>query len=202
MDAAWVNLALAYRGERSYNLAIAAYDALLKLRPKDADALVSRANIRLALGDHAGAMADYDAALAIDPSDLMALFDRALEHRKAGRLEAALADYEALLRSKPDDDEARRARDAVKARMAGQPTVEPSATSRREWTIASMTDALVLDPRAVWALVRRAKEQLASNRPALALADFDAALAIEPGNIAAQDGRARAAAATSTASAQ
>ena len=124
----------------------------------------------------------------------MALFDRALENRKAGRLDAALADYEALLRATPGDDDARRARDAVKVEMTGQGISTPSPETRRERTIASMTDALRLDSRATWALLRRAKEFLASNRSALALADFEAALAIDPANAAAQDGRTRAAA--------
>ena len=58
-----------------------------------------------------------------------------------------------------------------------------------------MTDALRLDPRATWALLRRAKELLAGDRLALALADFEAVLAIDPANAAAQEGRTRAAAA-------
>ena len=57
-----------------YEEALEIYDAIIALRPKDADALQLRGTVRLQLGDLEGMLGDYDRAISLDPTD----YDRLL----------------------------------------------------------------------------------------------------------------------------
>ena len=51
-----------------YEKALAVYDAIVTLRPKDADARVSRGYVKIALGDADGMDQDFRKAIELDPS--------------------------------------------------------------------------------------------------------------------------------------
>ena len=57
-----------------YEDALEVYDAIIALRPGDADALQLRGTVRLQLGDMEGMLEDYDRVIALDGSD----YDRLL----------------------------------------------------------------------------------------------------------------------------
>lgn len=95
-------LAEAYTSMGEYESAIAVYDAILALRPAEADALFLRGSARLLMGDTVGAEADYEATIALSPSDYDRLMDIYFHLSRAGckslgteLLERALADDDA-----------------------------------------------------------------------------------------------------------
>ncbi|MCM1089009.1 MAG: tetratricopeptide repeat protein [Muribaculaceae bacterium] len=94
-------LATAYYKNGRQEDAIAVYDAILALRPKDKEAYYLRGCVRLYNGDYEGAKADFDTTLALDTQD----YDRLIQiyqvlidngYKDVGReyLQQAIADQE------------------------------------------------------------------------------------------------------------
>jgi len=75
--------------------ALAECNASLKLRPDDADTLVSRGLVYFRMGDYPAAIADCDAALKQKPKTASALFIRALARLRAGDSKGGNADLAA-----------------------------------------------------------------------------------------------------------
>ncbi len=90
------NLALAdiqYRIHLDYPGALAAYDAVLRERPGDVDALWGRGLVLRRLGRFSEAIAAYDAAIELNPRNDTVITDRALTCFFAGRLDEADAGF-------------------------------------------------------------------------------------------------------------
>lgn len=108
--------------------------ARLKRNPRDVEALVLRARIRLAEGDPDGALDDLYAAVKIDPSHAPAFFQRAVTHASQGRLEFAERDlWRGERRMKPGQRaEFRRAERSVRAADARREARTASPEERAE----------------------------------------------------------------------
>jgi hypothetical protein len=66
-------MAKAYEGTGKFSDALKSYDEYLKNNAIDTDARIARANIKLKLGDTAGAQADFKATLTYIPGDQRAM---------------------------------------------------------------------------------------------------------------------------------
>jgi tetratricopeptide (TPR) repeat protein len=105
---AYLDLAQAYRGGGDWDAAVAALDQALARRPDDARLYHTRAEARLARGDRSGARRDYEQAIAHEPrgsrSERLASDCVQLAHLQhlAEEHEAALASCDAALQDQPD----------------------------------------------------------------------------------------------------
>lgn len=68
-------MAVAYYKLGQYDDAIAVYDAIIDLKPKDEEAMFLRGTMKLYLSDVDGAMADFDSAIALKPKDYSLCLD-------------------------------------------------------------------------------------------------------------------------------
>jgi tetratricopeptide (TPR) repeat protein len=137
----------AQRGQ--YDLAISAFDAALEEDRQDVRALSSRARMKLAQGDAAGAMADFDAAVRMDPH---------FADARAGRCWLAL-------RQRPDapegDDQAREDAETAVSQAPqnfdAQTCLGILQLRAEEWSgaLRSFNAALALDPGSPMALFGR-----------------------------------------------
>ena len=90
-----------YAVRHAYALAVADFDAVLSLDPKQAEALNNRCWTRAASGDLQAALADCDQALKIDPGLTDALDSRGLVNLKLGKTADAIRDYSAAIQRNP-----------------------------------------------------------------------------------------------------
>ena len=80
---------------------LVACNAAVRLEPKNASFLDSRALVRLRRGDTNKALDDYNAALALDPKIAWSLYGRALAEQRKGMAGAARADFAAAAALSP-----------------------------------------------------------------------------------------------------
>ena len=81
-----------------HDLAIADFDAAIRLHPRFADAYYTRGNAWGHKHDSDRAISDYDAALRLNPKDKSALGSRAFEWAIKGDYARAIADHDAVVR--------------------------------------------------------------------------------------------------------
>ncbi|MBN8808191.1 MAG: aspartyl protease family protein [Sphingomonas sp.] len=86
---------------RELDKALADCNAAVRMAPKNAAFLDSRALIRLRRGELALALADYDAALAANPREAWSLYARGITEAKLGQADKAKADRAAALAINP-----------------------------------------------------------------------------------------------------
>jgi tetratricopeptide (TPR) repeat protein/transglutaminase-like putative cysteine protease len=82
--------------------ALADCNASLKLRPRSASILDSRALTQLRRGELKAALADYDAALAVEPKQAASLYGRGLVKQKLGDKAGGQADLQAAVAVEPE----------------------------------------------------------------------------------------------------
>jgi len=82
---------------RFEELAIAEYDKVLQLFPKNAGALNNRGQLNHILRKYELALADFTQAIEIEPANPIILRNRALTHRMMRRFDLAIADYRSAL---------------------------------------------------------------------------------------------------------
>ncbi|WP_454917105.1 tetratricopeptide repeat protein [Xanthobacter sediminis] len=100
---AHVLLGAAFQASRTWDKALAAYEAAAVLDPALGEAHYLAGNVLLGLGRFAEAIARFDRVLALDPRAAEALANRATALSRAGRPQDALADCEALTAMQPWD---------------------------------------------------------------------------------------------------
>jgi tetratricopeptide (TPR) repeat protein len=88
-------------------VAMADFDAALKLKPDHVPALLSRGALRVALKNKEGAIADLDAAEKLSPSDFEIPLRTAGAFQSFGDFEEAIARYNAWEKAHPKDDRLR-----------------------------------------------------------------------------------------------
>jgi tetratricopeptide (TPR) repeat protein len=164
---------IAYADVADIDRAIAAFDAALKLDPKQVGALAGRAAARQYKGDVAGALADYDAAIALATQEGQRLAQGAGTRRDTADLRAAISTQNAKLAQL----------------YYNRGTVHESAGQRTE-AIADYSKAIELQPRFDDALLARGELYRQENRLNDARADLQLALRY------ADDDRSRALAKT------
>lgn len=87
---------------RDYILAIADFDASLKLNPGVDSVLLARGDAWGHAGDRRRAIKDYDEVLLINPVSSSAFSHRACEWRAMGEYSRSLRDFDAAIRLSPD----------------------------------------------------------------------------------------------------
>ena len=158
------------QGRRSEDkLALADYDQALKLAPQYVDALVDRAAIHASAGRQAEAIRDLDAALAIQRNNPIALYNRGYAHFAQRDYDKAIADYDAAIQLDPSLGPAYNNRCLTRA-IAGRDLVK---------AMADCDTALKLMPTNLDAREVRGFIYLKLGDPAIAIAEYDAALAID-----------------------
>lgn len=175
--------------------AIAGYDRVLQLNPKDADAYHNRGLAKHDSGDLDGAIVDYNRAVALRPKYADAFHNRGVAKFQNDDVDGAIADYDRVLEIRPRDAAASFCRGLArhdKGDHAGaiadynlalelDPT-DPDAYNHRglsksfmndsDGAIADYTRALELDPRHAEACSNRAHAHYTKRNWMEALADF------------------------------
>jgi tetratricopeptide (TPR) repeat protein len=218
--AGYLNLAEVYRDRREWDPAVAALDQALARRPDDALLYHTRARLQLQRGDRAAAAHDFEQAIAHAPAGAAAerlasdCVELAHLQHQAREYRAALASCNAALRAQPDYPPAYRQRaDTLLAQehyreagealdhylltSAGEPKLYRARglihAALRQYAeavdaygraLAQKPDADTLSYRG-WAYLK-----LDAARPALA--DFEAALKLDPTQADALSGRGNA----------
>ena len=90
-----------YAIKRAYTLAMQDFDAVIRLDPKDGEALNNRCWTRAATGDLQNALADCNLALQVDPGLSDALDSRGLVNLRLGRTAEAIKDYTDAIQRNP-----------------------------------------------------------------------------------------------------
>ncbi|MDQ0506927.1 CHAT domain-containing protein [Xanthobacter agilis] len=98
---AHVLLGAAYQASRTWDKALAAYEAAAVLDPALGEAHYLAGNVLVALGRDGDAVARFDRVLALDPRAAEALANRATALSRIGRSQDALRDCEALTAMQP-----------------------------------------------------------------------------------------------------
>lgn len=151
-----------------YEAGLAGLDYVLELDPTYLDAYVNRAGARLATGSHDGARADVDAGLALDPGNPHLSCVLAQLHADAGHTELALAAYDQAIAHDSGLQAAWAGRAAL-SHAGGDPAAAVSDLSR---ALELGDDAALRYNRAI--------AYRALGRITNALADLDAAAALDP----------------------
>lgn len=84
-----------------HQAAIKAYSQILRLDPRDDEALMQRAWEKAHIKDYAGAEADYTRVLKLDPGSIAAIFGRAESCAKQKKYSDALRDNDMLIQMEP-----------------------------------------------------------------------------------------------------
>jgi tetratricopeptide (TPR) repeat protein len=170
-------LAQGRRGEDK--LALADYDEAIKLEPRYVDALVNRAAVHAAQGRAANAIRDLDAALAIRPNNAVAHYNRGYALFGQRAYDKAIDDYDAAIALDPTLGPAYNNRCLTRA-IAGRDLVEAMG----DCDTALRMMPLNLDVRDVRGFI-----YLKLGDPAIAINEYNAALAIDPNRPIALWGR-------------
>jgi tetratricopeptide (TPR) repeat protein len=111
---AYHNRAQARNGLNKFAEAIADCDEVMRINPRGADTLVTRAGLKAQIADPAGAIADATAALAMGTKKVFAYFVRGMCKMQTGNAAEGRADLERYLELAPTDP-----RSAVVRRILG-----------------------------------------------------------------------------------
>jgi tetratricopeptide (TPR) repeat protein len=172
------NLGLAALGAKHYDRAASAFQAALRQRPSDPDCLYNLARVYDGQGRSDLAVASLEQAQGLAPErpDILLLLATLTE--KLGYYADAVSAYDRFLKLRPQDDQAWRERGFALARA-----------SRTEEAFRDLEAYVRRRPRDAQGLYELGVVETIRDR-AKSLADFNAALAIDPNLIAARYARA------------
>ena len=183
----------------AYQEAIADYNAALALEGASKQDKAQYYHLRglayLALGNTDQAFADYTASADLVRANVLLQFSRAVTHSQAGDYETAIAELNSVIEmaSKTSGtlrdllaDKSITYRDLLAPSYAWRGYAH-AAAGRTAEGLSDVEQALALDPRNTTALATRGliNELLGHNDKAVA--DFQAVLSIEPGNVPSKD---------------
>ena len=149
--------------------AIAGFDQVLSLNPKNLKAYGNRGYAKAKRGDHQGAIADYDNVLELDPNYAKAFVNRGVAKAKLGDHQGAIADLDKAIDLDPHDATAYSNRGAEKAKLG-----------QCEEAIADLDKVIDLDPDSSSAYTNRGvtKANLGDHREAIS--DHQKAIDLDP----------------------
>ncbi|HEX8217392.1 MAG TPA: tetratricopeptide repeat protein [Allosphingosinicella sp.] len=147
-----------------------AFEAALRLAPRDPQLLNNFANFLAAQGEADGALEQYEQALAAAPAFHEARYNRALLLQKTGRLDEALAELERAAAGRPGDAKLLSAQGSVLL-----------ALGRLRNAADAYDSALAADPNRATAAAGRARVAMERGEEA-APALYRRALALRPGD--------------------
>ena len=149
--------------------AIADYDRALMLDGNNIDALTNRAALRAVADENAQAIADLDRVLKLQPANALALYNRGYSHFALKQYDDAIADYSAALSANPQMAMAYTNRCLVRV-ITGRDADGARADCKR---------AAGLLPQSPDVRETQAFLHLKLGEPKAALAEYEAALAID-----------------------
>ena len=164
-------LGVAQALEKKYDEAMESFNKTIELEPDSPAALVHRARIRAIKGDAPAALRDVDQALKLQPGAVQGLQLRAGLLAGIGKYEPALADLNILRRAAPADPE-----------LLVQIAALEQAAKQPDKAVATYGQLLLAEPQSTAAHRGRADAYLSLGKQAEAIADYEAALKIEPNN--------------------
>ncbi len=177
--AAHVGRGVVHREMGQFDEAFAAVESALAIDGKDRDAMRLRADLFYESERYADAVSAADALLVLDPADTGALAERARSLLKLVRPQEALAAVERIVELAPDKHEAY----VIKAAILGE-------MGRYEESLATIEEARQRGaPEGEYRRVRAIANATLGD-PADALADFEVALAANPGALPTYANRA------------
>jgi tetratricopeptide (TPR) repeat protein len=173
--------AVACQGEGRWDDAETLYQRILKVRPREFDALHLLGVLRQQQGRSAEALTLIAAALDVSPNAADAWSNRGVALKALERWEDALASYDRALMLRPDHVDALINRGHALLKL-----------NRFAEALASCDQALAIDPKHPTALNNRGNALIELKRPAEALVVFEQARALSPDdiNLAASEARA------------
>jgi tetratricopeptide (TPR) repeat protein len=155
------------------------YDAALVIDPRNMDALINRAALYSIAGQQDKALVDLDAAIAIRPNEPLAFYNRGYVHFSRKQYELAIADYSSAIDLDATFAIAYNNR-CLALVLAGRNVTE---------AMVDCDKAFALTPNSVDVRDTRGLIYLKSGKPALAIAEYDAALKLDPKRALALYGR-------------
>ena len=169
--AVWMGLAAAEHKLRRFGAAIDALSAGAALRPNAPMPYYHRGTARLEVGDAAGAVADFDRYLELAPGDPDGLLNRAAAKFRTGDDRGAVADLDAAERRGSTRTRLFALREQAKRRLGDTAGAD---RDRQTFLEHLPTDALSWNVRGEYKLASSPRDVPG------ALADFDAALKLDP----------------------
>jgi tetratricopeptide (TPR) repeat protein len=182
---AWNNRAVARVHMGDLAGAVRDYNRAIELAPGDAEIYFNRGNALVAAGQYPAAIADFDRAVQLAPSYARAVWNRGTAYALAQRPDAAQQDWRAAIQLEGDP--------YVKAAMRRSASLDTAATQDGKPTTAATiappvafpnvaasqpaASPMAIDARA---LTSRAISRELDGDRAGALADLNAAVALEP----------------------
>lgn len=151
-------------------MALQDFDAALQLNPRHTSALRNRGALYAKLGQHDRAIRDFNAVVAVVPNDPIAFFDRGYAHFGKRQYELAVIDYGTAIFLDPEMGPAYLNRCLVLT-IQGRELVK---------ALADCDHALKLLPVSIVARETRGFIYLKLGDPAIAQAEYEAALRIDP----------------------
>lgn len=157
--------------------AIEDFTEALRLRPDDPEVLFNRGNAHALAGDLAAAEADFSRAIELAPRMKLAYFNRGLVRNRLGDREGARRDFART--AELERDPRARALLLERAGIGREGAPEPGGPRSEDPSAAPGPPAAGEAPRSPRDLGRRALDRELAGDRAGALADLEAALAIE-----------------------
>lgn len=151
--------------------AIESLNQAVKIAPRDIGTLIARSRLLTAEGQFDLAESDVDRVLQLNPQMPQAVLLRSLIAAAQGKFDEAIGDLQQLLRLDPDNPE-------LKVQIATYYEADKQPTK----AIKLYDEVLSATPDQWIALRRRGDAHLSLGQQAKAIADYEAALEIEPGN--------------------
>jgi tetratricopeptide (TPR) repeat protein len=197
------NLGLIYLDEEDYEAALKHLDRAIESKPRSVESYTGRGLVHIRIGNASQAVADFDRAVELDPAYPQARLHRGNHHLDTGRYREAVVDLVLFVEGNPDylpalrslararsaaglheralvdyDEIIRRSPDHEAYVNRG---VERLSAGRPEEAVEDLTRAIELNQDSADAHANRAFALVRLQRLAPALADFDRAIAIDPG---------------------
>lgn len=147
---------------------IASLSEVIKVNPRDANALNMRGAAYGQVGEYEKALADFNAAIGVNPQYFQAYANRALVYMRANRFEQALADYNQALSIEPKYGTA----------LIGRGNIYRSKNNHQA-AIADYTAALEIQGDPI-AFFQRGLSRQAIGQHGPAIDDFDNTLGFRP----------------------
>jgi len=170
---------VAYANKGLRELAIADFDEVLKIDPKNAGALNGRGRANLLKGQYDRAIADFTEELRLLPNGDRTYNERGLAHLNKGELPLALADFEHAIAINTGNVAARNNRGIVLAKQG-----------KNDLAITEYSEALRVDPQYLLAYTNRGRAYEQNGQFQEALADYKQAVD-QPGRKISDDQRAK-----------
>jgi tetratricopeptide (TPR) repeat protein len=168
--AAYVARGLIHERRGSSSMALRDFDVALQLNPYDASALRNRGAVYAKLGQQDHAIRDFDAVVAVSPNDPIAFFDRGYALFGKRKYELAVTDYTTAISLDPTLGPAYLNRCLILT-ILGRELIK---------ALADCDQALKLLPASIDARETRGFIFLKLGDPAIAVAEYEAALQIDP----------------------